>query len=49
MDMDLLPTSIVTLASGIPLTPLLAGASLALGFTLAVPLGFMRTSGKKWL
>jgi octopine/nopaline transport system permease protein len=48
MDIDLLLTSIVTLAGGIPLTLLLTFASLVAGFAIAVPLGFMRASPSKW-
>lgn len=48
MDITLLLTSTLTLASGIPLTLLLTFASLLAGFVLAVPLAFMRASSRKW-
>lgn len=49
MDITLLLTSMVALASGIPLTLLLTFASLLAGLVLAVPLAFMRASSRKWL
>ncbi|WP_095197974.1 ABC transporter permease [Mesorhizobium carmichaelinearum] len=49
MDITLLLTSMVALASGIPLTLLLTFASLVAGLVLAVPLAFMRASSRKWL
>ncbi|QND58837.1 ABC transporter permease [Mesorhizobium huakuii] len=49
MDITLLLTSMVALASGIRLTLLLTFASLLAGLVLAVPLAFMRASSRKWL
>ncbi|WP_448954847.1 ABC transporter permease [Labrys neptuniae] len=49
MDITLLLTSTVTLASGIPLTLLLTFVSLLVGFALSVPLAFMRASSRRWL
>lgn len=49
MDITLMFTSMLSLASGIPLTLLLTFASLLAGFVLAVPLAFMRASSSRWL
>ncbi|TBF87922.1 ABC transporter permease subunit [Rhizobium leguminosarum] len=48
MDITLLFASMVTLASGIPLTLLLTFASLFASLVLSVPLAFMRASPSRW-
>lgn len=49
MDIELLLTSTMTLASGIPLTLILTLASLVIGLLLSIPLAFLRASGNRYV